>query len=401
MVVDAASQRNEEQIGGEGAGVALLDSARTFGPRILEERERIEAGRRIPEDLARDLARAGFFRISLPAIYGGLDLTPIEGLAVYEELARADASLAWCVWNGNVNWATAQLSPDAAAAIFADPDAIFANSTQPRGQASVVEGGYRVSGHWTLVSGCQLSDWLTLLCVVHENGEQRMTPAGNPETRFMYCRTADCEIVDTWMAGGLRGTGSHDVHVRDLFVPARQAASWTDPLVLTEPRQRFPFTSRVIPGCGAIALGIARNAIETLIELGGAKRPERSRQLLAEDRGAQGRLAQAEAFVQSARLYLYDSISRLWQSVLTGAEPAADGRARVRLATSHAVSSAVQAVDLVYLTGGATSLYTSSPLERASRDVHAIPQHISVHPSIVERAGRVLFGLEPEGGMPL
>jgi alkylation response protein AidB-like acyl-CoA dehydrogenase len=388
-------------MGNDSAGTALLDSARAFRPRILAERERIEAGRRIPDDLAKDLARAGFFRISLPAVYGGLDLTPVEGLTIYEELARADASVAWCVWNGNVNWVTAQISPDAALEIFADPAAILANSTQPRGQAAVVEGGYRVSGHWSLVSGCQISERLTLLCAVHENGEPRMTQAGAPDLRFMYCPSADCEIVDTWTAGGLRGTGSHDVIVRDHFVPERFAASWFDPVALTEPCYRFPFTSRVIPGCGAIALGVARGAIEALIELGGAKRPERSRQVLAEDRGAQARLAQAEALVRSARLYLFDAVSCLWESTLAGAEPSPEGRAQVRLATYHAVTSAAEAVDLVYLTGGATSLYTSSPLERAFRDVHAIPQHISVHPSIVERIGRVLFGLEPDGTMPL
>lgn len=102
--------------------------------------------RRLPEDLTRKLARAGFFRIFLPAAYGGLDLTPTEAMEVYAELARADASVAWCVWNGNVNWTTAQLPKEVAHAVFADPDMILANSTRPTGQAVVVDGGYRMSG---------------------------------------------------------------------------------------------------------------------------------------------------------------------------------------------------------------------------------------------------------------
>src|SRR5712692_7119796 len=137
-----------------GEATKLLEATPVFRPRILAERERIEAGRRLPEDLTRELARAGFFRIFLPAAYGGLDLTPLEALDVYEELARADASVAWCVWNGNVNWTTARLSKEVAQAIFADPDMILANSTRPTGQAVVVEGGYRVTGRWSLVSGC-------------------------------------------------------------------------------------------------------------------------------------------------------------------------------------------------------------------------------------------------------
>ena len=232
--------------------------------------------------------------------------------------------------------------------------------------------------------------------IVHEHGTPRVTSAGAPQARFMFCRTADCDIVDTWTAGGLRGTGSHDVVVEDVFVPEHHGSFYTDPLVLTESCYRFPSWSREIPGIGAIALGIALGAIETLVELGGAKSPERSAQTLAEDRGAQARLAQAEALVSSARLFLFDAVEQLWDAVVSGGEPTAEGRARVRLAAWHAVNSAVQAVDLVYLTGGATSLYTRSPLERAFRDIHAIPQHISVHPRVAETAGRVLFGLELE-----
>src|SRR6266536_628816 len=280
---------------------SLADIARSFEARIAGIRDQIEAERRLPDDLAKDLARAGLFRIALPAAYGGLDRTPMEGLEVFEALAQADASVAWCVWNGNAYWTVTQLARAVAGEIFADPNVIVANSTQPKGQAAIVQGGYRVSGRWSLVSGCQISDWLQLLCIVHRDGKPRLTPAGLPQARFMFCRAADCEIVDTWTASGLRGTGSHDVVVRYLFVPKRHGSFHADPPVLADARYRLPSWTREIPGCGAIALGIARGAIEALIELGGAKRPERSSQLLSEDRGAQARLAQAEALVSSAR----------------------------------------------------------------------------------------------------
>jgi indole-3-acetate monooxygenase len=378
------------------AGSPLVEAAREFRPRILAERERIEAGRRLPEDLTRELARAGFFRIFLPAVYGGLDLSPVEAMEVYEELARADASVAWCVWNGNVNWTTVQLSKEVARTIFADADVILANSTRPSGQAVVEEGGYRVSGRWSLVSGCQLSAWLILMCMVQKDGKPSLTPSGAPESRFMLCPTADCEIIDTWTVGGLRGTGSHDVVARNLFVPVRYASFFTDPVVLPGPRYQFPFASRVTSGVGAIALGIARSAIEALVDLAGEKRHERTSLSLREDRGAQTRLSQADALVRSARLFLFDTVSRLWDDVLAGRSATIEGRAQVRLAIWHAVSSAAQAVDLVYLTGGATALYASCPLERAFRDVHALTQHIAVHPRTLETTGRVLFGLEPD-----
>ena len=114
--------------------------------------ERIELRR--CRKIARDLA--GRSSVYLRA-YGGLDVTPIEGVKIFEELARADASVAWCVWNGNTHWTAAQLSPETARTIHADPDVITANSTRTSGQAQIVDGGYRVSGRWSFVSGCELA----------------------------------------------------------------------------------------------------------------------------------------------------------------------------------------------------------------------------------------------------
>jgi alkylation response protein AidB-like acyl-CoA dehydrogenase len=328
------------------------------------------------------------------AAYGGLDLTPLDAMDIYEELARADASVAWCVWNGNVHWTTARLSRDVGREIFSDPTMILANSTRPTGRATVADGGYHVTGRWSLVSGCQLSEWFILMCIVYEEGKPRLTSSGKPEYRFMLCPAAHCTILDTWTVSGLRGTGSHDVVVEERFVPARHASFYTDPLVLAGPRYEIPAHSRAVSGLGAIALGIARSAIDALIDLAGEKRHERTSQPLSEDRGAQTRLAQAEALVRSARLFLFDATTQLWDDLLAGHGATVQKRMQVRLAGWHAVTSAVQAVDLIYLTGGATSLYATCPIERAFRDVHAVTQHIGVHPRNLETAGRLLFGLE-------
>jgi alkylation response protein AidB-like acyl-CoA dehydrogenase len=237
---------------------------------------------------------------------------------------------------------------------------------------------------------------MVLLCIVHEDGKPRLTPSGAPENRFMLLPSADCEIIDTWTVGGLRGTGSHDVAVHDIFVPTSYGSGFTDPHVLPEPRYRIPPFSRVIPGLGAMALGIARTAIEAFNEIAGAKMPQRTTQMLRDNHGAQVRVSQAEALVRSARLFLFDSLDRLWSALLATGEVTMEARANVRLAASHAVSSAVQAIDLLYLGAGGTSIYTSCPLERAFRDVHTITQHIGVHPRVMETTGRVLFGLEPD-----
>lgn len=377
-------------------GAALLATARDLRPRVVAQRDAIETSRRLPDELARELARAGFFRIFLPAAYGGLDLTPIEGVAVFEELAKADASVAWCVWNGNTHWTAAQLAPETAHAIHGDPGVITANSTRPAGQAHIVDGGFRVSGRWSLVSGCELASWMVLWSVVHADGKPRTAPSGGAELRFMLLPARQCEIIDTWTVGGLRGTGSHDVAVRDVFVPIAFASGFFDPYVLPETRYRIPAFCRVIPGLGAMALGIAATAIATLKEIAGAKTPARTTQMLRDTPDAQARVSQAEALVRAARLFLFDSLAQLWTTLLATGEVTMEARALTRLAASHAVSSAVQAVDLMYVAGGASSVYASCPLERAFRDVHVMTQHIGVHPRVMHSTGRVLLGLEPD-----
>lgn len=179
-------------------------------------------------------------------------------------------------------------------------------------------------------------------------------------------------------------------------MPNSYGSGFTDPHVLPEPRYRIPPFSRVIPGLGAMALGIARTAIETFIEIACAKTPERTTQILRDNHGAQVRISQAVSLVRSARLFLFDSLDRLWRPLIKTGEVTMEARADVRLAASHAVSSAVQAVDLLYNGAGSSALYTSCPLERAFPDIHAVTQHIGVHPRVMETTGRVLFGLEPD-----
>jgi alkylation response protein AidB-like acyl-CoA dehydrogenase len=246
------------------------------------------------------------------------------------------------------------------------------------------------------VSGCELASWVVLLCAVHDGANPGPASTGAPQTRFVLVPASACEIVDTWTVGGLRGTGSHDVVVRDAFVPADYAAGFADRFTLPEHRYRFPPFCRVIPGLGAMALGIARSAVASLTELAIDKPLQRSTQILRESHGAQLRVARAHSLVRAARLYLFDSVQRLWTVVRETGQAPIELRADVRLAASHAVTSAGRAVDLMHAAAGATALYTTSPLERAFRDVHAITQHIGVHERVMETAGRVLFGLPPD-----
>ena len=145
--------------------------------------------------------------------------------------------------------------------------------------------------------------------------------------------------------------------MHNVFVPIAYASGFFDSYVLSEPRYRIPAFCRVIPSLGAMALGIACTTVETLKEIVGAKTPVRTTQTLRDTPEAQVRVSQADALVRSARLFLFDSLVQLWTKLLATGQVTMEARALARLAASHAVSSAVQAVDLTYVAGGATSIY--------------------------------------------
>jgi alkylation response protein AidB-like acyl-CoA dehydrogenase len=152
-------------------------------------------------------------------------------------------------------------------------------------------------------------------------------------------------------------------------------------------------------GCGAVALGIARGAIEDLRTLAGATVPTLSRRPLAERSGTQSDLARAEAQVRSARAFMVEAIEAAWAPASRGAEIGIDERMALRLAATHATEAACRAVDLCYTLAGGTSVYRSSKLQRRFRDVHVVTQHMMVAPPSYELAGRVLVGLPTDASM--
>ena len=219
-------------------------------------------------------------------------------------------------------------------------------------------------------------------CVVLDDGSPRLLPNGQPDSRMMLFPAAAVEILDTWTVSGLRGTGSHDIAVSDLLVPAGRSVS----LITDRPRQPgplyiFPVFGLLALGIAGVALGIARRAIDELIDLAGAKTPTGSRKRLGERAMVQMHVAEAEALLRSARAFLFDAIGDAWQAARgTGAISIAQ-RATLRLAATHATTSAAKVVDLMYNAGGGTSIYATSPLQRLFRDIHVVTQHMMVAPA--------------------
>ena len=235
-----------------------LTAAHELSPLIARLRDETESNRRIAEPIVERLRETRFCRMAVARQLQGLELPTVEALDVYEALAGAEASVAWIVWNNSLPCFFSRFLESAARReLFADPDWLYANSTRPTGRAAIEGDGYRINGRWALVSGCELAEWISLMCLVEENGEVRMVQPGEPEMRIVYVPRVDCEILDTWHSGGLRGTGSHDVLVRDKHVPRRWTASPGDGSTLDAPIGRIPIIC-------TMAAGFARRRSESL-----------------------------------------------------------------------------------------------------------------------------------------
>ncbi len=371
-----------------------LDAARKLVPQIRACAEQTDAARELPRPLFEALADAGLFRLALPRALGGSELDLPTYVQVIEELGKADASTAWVV-NQCAIFATyaARMPREVARAIWIDtPRSVVANTPLPSAQASVVPGGYRVTGRQGFSTGCRHAAWLAAHATIVENGKPRLDQ-GQPETRYMFVPAADAELLDTWRVHGMRGTGTHHFAVNDVFVPAeRTVLSVTAPLLETGPLYRIPRTMLFASGDAAAALGMARTSLETFFELAGAKTPRAMQALLRDQSMIQVGVGQAEAHLRSGRAFLAEAVREIWTAATAGSVTL-DHRATLRLATTHGIRLAAQVIDIVYNAAGVTAVYDENLLQRHFQDIHVITQHLQGRLAHYELVGRYWLGL--------
>lgn len=375
----------------------LIEAARALAPQIRALRDEIEAERSLPVPLVAALRRAGLFRLWLPQPLGGFEVDPAAFIRIVEQVAQIDGAAGWNLMIGaGTNFFLAFLRDDVARTIVAgDPDLITGGTLSLQGRAIPVQGGYRVSGRWPFGSGCRHCSWLVGNCLVFEGGKQRIAANGLPDSRLAFFPPGGYEIIDTWHVGGLRGTGSQDYAVSDLFVPEERtfALGWDQPC---QPGRLYAIPQGGLFACAltAVPLGIARGAIDALIELAAAKTATGQSIRLRERAAVQADVARAEAMLRSARAFVFETLTEAQAILEGGGEVPLQLRALMRSAATHATVTAAQVVDLMYNAGGASSIYTTNPLERAFRDVHVATQHAMVSPATLEPAGKILLGLD-------
>lgn len=374
-----------------------LAAARELQPLIRAHRDETEANRRLAAPIVARLVETRLCRMALDPELGGLATPGVEALRVYETLAEAEASVSWIVWNASlVAFFSRFLREAARKELFADPAWLYAQSTNPAGTAEVDGDSYRLSGRWPLVSGCELADWIAFHARIVENGTPPAQPGGSPVTRFFFARREDCEILDTWHVGGLRGTGSHDVAVDGLRVPHERSFDLFGPTEeMASAVGRVPIFPNVSAILAAQMLGIARSALDALTELARTKVTQGPLPDLRDRPSVQSGVSVHAAAIAAARRHLHDTTGAIWAATEAGRSPLAEETAAVYGAATHAMLTARAAVDALHALGGTSALYTHCPLERAHRDLHAMLRHIVASPVLAEDAGRVRFGLEP------
>jgi alkylation response protein AidB-like acyl-CoA dehydrogenase len=373
----------------------FLAAARRLEPMVAELRRRFDEDRQLPRPLVDALHAAGLFRMWLPRALGGAELPPLAFLEVIEELSRQDGSVGWCtVIPAGYGRLSGALDEDTARDIFGTGLGTLVGTLNPTGRAVAAPGGYRVSGRWGYGSFIGYGEWVLGNCVV-----ERDAATESPEFRLCLFPIADVEVFDVWHVGGLRATGSNDYQVSDLFVPEQHTIRLEDfqpPPRRPGPLYAIPMTSTFVSCVATVTLGIARAAVEDLVEIGMHTRTAGAGPVLREKPLAQADLARAEAALGAGRAYLFGELGRMWDDVVAGQEITIRARAAVKLAACHAAQCAIRAVDLAYQLAGGASVYQGGRLERCFRDVHVAAQHVALSMSAsLEPVGRVLFGLPP------
>jgi alkylation response protein AidB-like acyl-CoA dehydrogenase len=372
----------------------IVTVAERLIPLICELRHSTENDRRIAEPIVQAIRESDLCRMLLDT-GSPPPHTPAEWLRVLETLAGAEASVAWLIWNNALPCLWSRFLDDAGRErIFGDSRRLFAGSTRPTGQAVITGGGVRLSGRWSLVSGCELADYVHLMSLVHEGGVPRMLAPGQPDLRVLFVPKGSYGILDTWHAGGLRGSGSHDVVVDDVFVPVEDSFSPAPPVAGTSPLAQLPIIPVMIAGLGAQFLGMARAAMAVTIEILRHKVSVDTGASIRERASVLADIASYSAAVAAAGGHLHASTAAVWDRVRTNL-PTAEDRAALYSASLHAAAVARASVMAMHSAAGTTALYVDCPLERSVRDLLTMEQHIAAQPLWLEDAGRVLLGYEP------
>ena len=374
-------------------GFGLVERARVLGPLIAREADEIERTRRLTGPVVSALIENGLYRVLLPQSLGGAEAAPEVFMQMLEEVAKADASTAWCLGQCAVCAMTAAyLDPDAAREIFNTPPGILAWGAIAH-EVQAVPGGYRANARWDFASGSRQASWLGAhVRVVEADGTQRRKPDGSPEVRTILFPVTSATMYDVWDVIGLNGTGTDSYSVDNLFIPEKFAALRDDPAALREPGPLYKLTTYSVFGLGfaAVALGVARATLDAAIDLARGKQSF-GLAAMRDNNAVQGLIGRTEGDWRAARAYLYATAAEAWRDLTRTGGLTDEHRIALRLASTWTIHQASSVVDAAYHMAGATAIFSANRFERRFRDMHAIAQQIQARDTHYEDVGKAIL----------
>ena len=387
---------------GQAMSVDWIARARALAPMIEAAGDRIEQDRRIPAEVLAALHDAGLFRLLLPVSLGGGAADFVTFNQVIEAISAADASTGWCLAQAVASsHAAGFLDPKIALEVFGPNSAVAWGPPAGLAKATVVDGGYTVTGRWRFASGSAHCPWMGGHSTVFErDGKPRLDSQGRPVNRTMLFRKEKATIHDIWHVVGLRGTQSNDYEVRDLFV-SEPYSTWRDlPADRREdgPLYNIPLLTLYGIGFSGVALGLARACLDAFMTLAATKKSGGglgSAAVLRDNAVIQSRVAKATGRLESSRAFLHQILREMWDASATAGAFKLDQRARLRVAITSAMDQARRVVDFAYHAAGTTAIFNGSPFERRFRDMNTATAQGQAHLSNFEAAGQALFGVEP------
>ena len=375
------------------------ERARALAPLLAAEADEIERARQLTPKVVTALTDGGFYKLLLPKSIGGSEVAPDVFLRVLEEIGKADASTAWCLGQcGVCATVAAYLDPATAHEIFDPPQAVLAWGATA-GEARVVPGGYRATWRWHFASGSRQASWIGAhVQIIEPDGKKRLKPDGRLAVRTILFPRKSARFDDVWDVVGLKGTGTDDYAVEDLFVPEKYTALRDDASERRESGPLYKISSSMMYGLGfaAIALGVARATLDAATATARGKQSRDLKTGMKHNNVVQATIGRGEAKLRAVRAYLYATLAEAWRDLEAGQPLTADHRVALRLASTWTIHQSAEVVDAAYHMAGATAIFRAQGFERRFRDIHAIAQQIQARDLHYESVGQILLGLAPD-----
>jgi alkylation response protein AidB-like acyl-CoA dehydrogenase len=376
--------------------------ARALVPLLDAAAPRIEAACQLPEDVLDAMHAARMFHLLVPRSIGGVELSPSIYIQAVEQIARGDASAAWCMnQQSGCSVSAAYLSEAAAREMFGGPRDALAWGQTPGARAVRTEGGWRLTCHGSFASGSRHCSWLGAhVPTLEADGTPRRTEDGKPIERTMLFPRARAKITDTWQVVGLCGTGSDDYEVTDLFIPDAHAIARDHPAERREPGLTYRFSSLTIyaSGFAAVALGVARTVLDEFIKLARQKTQALAPSPMRDNAVIQSLIATADVRLRSARSWLILTLRDAEAGVRARGGPTLDEltldeRVAIRQAATFAISQARGVVNEVYHEAGSTAIFNRLTIERRFRDINTVSQQLQGRSAHFETVGQHMLGM--------